>query len=152
MMYISQLPLLSSGFRPCPYTRTFLALRSKSTGKTRLVEANTVPVAAMVQPPKSTNLTVLESVERELQGGEIQHPSGAEARKKLVKSFGQAKGQRIYALADRMAVSEAQLEKNMANTANAVDSSALVVKVADALPSVIPERNRSVQGGRAKKV
>ena len=78
-----------SGKPPEKYFRTFLAIRNKTTGKTRLVEANETVLAPVIQYPKSTNPL--------LNGGPEEHVKKnveevVEASKHLTKSFGQSKG------------------------------------------------------------
>ena len=78
-----------SGKPPEKYFRTFVAIRNKTTGKTRLVEANETVLAPVIQYPKSTNPL--------LNGGPEEHVKRnmeeiVEASKHLTKSFGQSKG------------------------------------------------------------
>ena len=65
---------------------TFIAIRNKTTGKTRLVEANEIVLKPEVTYPKSKNPVLLQ------EGGEKKTlEEKIEASKHLIKSFGQSK-------------------------------------------------------------
>ena len=71
------------------YYKTFLAIRNKQTGKTRLTEVNETVLAPMIEYPKSNNPVLLQEVQEnktlEEKRGDSKH---------LVQSFGQSKGAR----------------------------------------------------------
>ena len=71
------------------YYTTFLAIRNKKTGKTRLTEVNETVLAPVVEYPQSHNPVLLQEVQDnktlEEKRGDSKH---------LVQSFGQSKGQR----------------------------------------------------------
>ena len=71
------------------YFTTFLAIRNKKTGKTRLIEANETVMAPVVQYPESHNPVLLQEDHAEKT---IEEKKGAS--KHLVGSFGQSKGAR----------------------------------------------------------
>ena len=71
------------------YYKTFLAIRNKQTGKTRLIEANETVLAPVIQYPQSSNPVLLQEVHAEKT---IEEKMGAS--KHLVQSFGQSKGAR----------------------------------------------------------
>ena len=59
--------------------------------------------------------------------GEDMRLKGMEMKKHLVKSFGQAKGQRIYEQSDRMQVESEGLESKLSSAAMGVDDDKLAV-------------------------
>ena len=71
------------------YFTTFLAIRNKKTGKTRLTEVNEIVLAPVIEYPKSHNPVLLQEVQEnktlEEKRGDSKH---------LVQSFGQSKGAR----------------------------------------------------------
>ena len=71
------------------YFTTFLAIRNKKTGKTRLTEVNETVLAPVVEYPQSQNPVLQQEVQAtktlEEKRGDSKH---------LVQSFGQSKGQR----------------------------------------------------------
>ena len=69
------------------YFNTFLAIRNKKTGKTRLVEANEVVLTAVVRNPPTTNPLLLQQTPTEKTP-----EKRVEKSKHLIKSFGQSKG------------------------------------------------------------
>ena len=89
------------------YYTTFIAIRNKSTGKTRLIEANNVVLKPEVQYPKSTNPILLQDMSKEKTLEEK-----IEASKHLIKSFGQAKGIRYYDQQEKMKVDSSQVMKH----------------------------------------
>ena len=72
------------------YFTTFLAIRDKNTGKTRLVEANETVLAPVIEYPKSTNPILLQEPQTNKTLAEKMQDS-----KNLIKSFGQSKGARL---------------------------------------------------------
>ena len=71
------------------YYNTFLAIRNKKTGKTRLTEVNEIVLAPVIEYPKSNNPVLLQEVPEEKT---LEEKRGAS--KHLVQSFGQSKGAR----------------------------------------------------------
>ena len=71
------------------YYTTFLAIRNKITGKTRLTEVNETVLAPVIEYPKSHNPVLLQEVQEDKT---LEEKRGAS--KHLVQSFGQAKGAR----------------------------------------------------------
>ena len=69
------------------YFNTFLAIRNKKTGKTRLVEANEVVLTAVVRNPETTNPLLLQQTPTEKTP-----EKRVEKSKHLIQSFGQSKG------------------------------------------------------------
>ena len=130
--------------------RTYLAIRDRRTGLSKLVEANSVTVGAVVKPPESTNDQVRMSVARsklaEEHGAmskevkEFDDPK--ESKKKLVQVFGQAKGQRMYSLSDRMAVEDEQLENKLRNAAMNVSEKAMAMPNQIMVMDTAPPMNR----------
>lgn len=130
----------SQGEPRAKYFRTFLAIRDKNTGNTRLIEANETVLAPVIQYPKSNNPVLLQestttkSVEERM-----------EASKHLIKSFGQSKGARYYEQQDKMQVDGSQLEDKVLKAAGGVSAD----QVADVpLPpeiSVIPKRQNEAR-------
>ena len=120
---------------------TFIAIRNKVTGKTRLVEANEVVLKPEVVYPKSTNPVLLQdsSHENKTLAEKI------EASKHLIKSFGQAKGQRFYDQQERMKVDSTQVEDKVLKAAGVVaeDKLAAAPKVEEV--AIIPKRNNEAR-------
>ena len=71
------------------YYKTFLAIRNKKTGKTRLTEVNETVLAPVIEYPKSHNPVLLQEVQVDKTLEEKRGDS-----KHLVQSFGQSKGAR----------------------------------------------------------
>ena len=71
------------------YYNTFLAIRNKKTGKTRLTEVNEIVLAPVIEYPKSHNPVLLQEVPVDKTLEEKRGDS-----KHLVQSFGQSKGAR----------------------------------------------------------
>lgn len=71
------------------YYKTFLAIRNKKTGKTRLTEVNETVLTPVIEYPKSHNPVLLQEVQEDKTLEEKR-----EASKHLVQSFGQSKGAR----------------------------------------------------------
>ena len=71
------------------YFTTFLAIRNKTTGKTRLTEVNETVLAPVITYPESHNPVLLQEVQEDKT---LEEKRGAS--KHLVQSFGQAKGAR----------------------------------------------------------
>merc|ERR1719319_518066 len=88
-----------SGTSSSPHMTTYLAVRDRATGKTRLVEASSVSLAPGVAPPPPSNPMLLEKVEEEKTWKER-----LAASKHLIKSFGQAKGGMVYELHERVSL------------------------------------------------
>ena len=114
--------LKGSGFRHNPY-RTYVGLRNKETGTMKLYEVNEVTVGANVQAPPTKNPTLL--MQKELDQETDETKKRAAAKKHLVNEFGQAKGQRMYAQADRMAVADTNLTEKLSKAAENVDLEAI---------------------------
>jgi len=107
----------------------------------RLVEANVITVGAEVSPPASTNPMLKEKsngVE-----GEDMRLKRMEMKKHLVKSFGQAKGQRIYEQSDRMQVESEGLESKLSSAAMGVDDDKLAVPGQAPSLNLTPPCNRN---------
>ena len=116
---------------------TFIAIRNKHTGKTRLIEANEVVLKPEVEYPKSTNPVLL---------GESSHENKTlaekiEASKHLIKSFGQAKGQRFYDQQERMKVDSTQVEDKVLKAAGVVAQDKLAAAPKLEEVAIIPKRN-----------
>ncbi len=130
---------------------TYIGVRDKRSDKMRLVEANLVAVGAEIDSPPTTNMLLLEKAreeerkKEEADSKEDVHRARLDRKKHLVRSFGQAKGQRIYEQADRMQVKSDVLEGKLKTAAEAVDSSLLEETAgpeSDAAASIAPPVNR----------
>ena len=128
---------------------TYIGIRDKTTNTMRLVEANVITVGAEVSPPASTNPMLKEKsngVE-----GEDMRLKRMEMKKHLVKSFGQAKGQRIYEQSDRMQVESEGLESKLSSAAMGVDDDKLAVPGQAPSLNLTPPCNRYMQLVMSKK-
>jgi len=105
---------------------TYIGVRDKETNTMRLVEANVITVGAEVSPPESTNPMLLTDKSKEAEGEDMR-AKRMEMKKHLVKSFGQAKGQRIYEQSDRMAVESDALQSKLSSAAMSVDDEKLAM-------------------------
>jgi len=99
-----------------PHFITYLAIRDKESGKTRLVETNSTVLKPQVSVPESKNPTIKqESVDAPTLAQKI------EASKHLIKQFGQKKGSRFYEQQERMKIDSSQTEERAAAAAAGVD-------------------------------
>ena len=115
---------------------TFIAIRNKTTGKTRLIEANEIVLKPEVTYPKSTNPVLLqESHENKTLEEKIQ------ASKHLIKSFGQSKGIRFYDQQDRMKVDSSQVEDKVMKAAGVVTEDQIKEAPKVEEVQIIPKRN-----------
>ena len=96
----------------------------------KLYEIDEITVGSNVEGPKTKNAHLL-MIQEGLQETD-EKKSLAAAKKHLVNTFGQAKGQRIYAQADRMAVEADQLTEKLARAAENVSQEDMYV----------PEKNK----------
>ena len=119
---------------------TYIGVRDKETNTMRLVEANVITVGAEVSPPESTNPMLKEKSEKV--EGEDMRLKRMEMKKHLVKSFGQAKGQRIYEQSDRMQVESEALQSKLSNAAMNVDDEKLVMPGQAPVLDLTPPCNR----------
>jgi len=124
------------------YYNTFVALRDKSTGKTRLIQANETVLSPKVNYPSSKNpLLLQENTEAKTFAEKM------EQSKHLIKSFGQAKGQRFYDQQDRMRVDTSQVEEKVLKAAGGVSEGKLEAVPEAEEVQIIPTRN----GGAGRK-
>ena len=145
--------LKGSGFRYDPYYATYIGVRNKADGTMKLYEVDQVTVAANVPAPPTKNPTLLMAKELEQETDEAK--KRAAAKKHLVTEFGQTKGQRMYAQADRMAVTDENLAEKLSKAADNVDLAAITLPhnpANDANPTgnLTPPCNR--QAGRKEEV
>jgi len=96
---------------------TYLGIRDKVTGKTRLIETNSVVLRADVTYPPTTNPTLLA----EGPGKDITYVQRMEASKHLIKSFGQQKGSRFYEQQERMRIESSQADMRASKAAMGAD-------------------------------
>ena len=120
---------------------TFIAIRNKVTGKTRLVEANEVVLKPEVVYPKSTNPILLQDSAHENKT----LAEKIEASKHLIKSFGQAKGQRFYDQQERMMVDSTQVEDKVLKAAGVVAEDKLEAAPKVEEVTIIPKRNNEAK-------
>ena len=120
---------------------TFIAIRNKVTGKTRLVEANEVVLKPEVVYPKSTNPILLQDSAHENKS----LAEKIEASKHLIKSFGQAKGQRFYDQQERMKVESTQVEDKVLKAAGVVAEDKLEAAPKVEEVTIIPKRNNEAK-------
>jgi len=120
------------------YHNTYIAIRNKKTGKARLLEANNVVMVPAVAAPQTTNLLLLQEPDKE-QTKEERLESG----KHLMKSFGQAKGQRFYEQADRMKVEGSQVEEKVARAAGLVTEDKIETAAPPQQVEIIPPCNKA---------
>ena len=99
---------------------TYLAIRNKETGKTRLVETNSLVLKPVVTPPAARNPTLKQEDGVELTAEEKRNEKW-EASKHLIKAFGQQKGSRFYEQQDRMRIEADQVDDKAAKAAASVD-------------------------------
>eukprot|EP00092_Neocalanus_flemingeri_P002032 GFUD01002169.1.p1 GENE.GFUD01002169.1~~GFUD01002169.1.p1 ORF type:complete len:409 (-),score=108.62 GFUD01002169.1:45-1271(-) len=127
------------------YYNTFVALRDKTTGKTRLLQANETILSPKINYPTTKNpLLLQEKVETKTFAEKM------EASKHLIKSFGQAKGQRFYDQQDRMRVDDTQVEEKVLKAAGAVTEDRLVAAPEAETVQMVPTRNN--EAGRRDQV
>jgi len=127
------------------YYNTFVALRDKNTGKTRLIQANETVLSPKITYPATKNpLLLQENVEAKSFAEKM------EASKHLIKSFGQAKGQRFYDQQDRMRVDTSQVEEKVMKAAGAVSGDRLTAAPEAESIQIIPKRNEG--SGRKEQV
>jgi len=118
------------------YYNTFVALRDKTTGKTRLLQANETVLSPKIKYPSTKNpLLLQENVETKTFAEKM------EASKHLIKSFGQSKGARFYDQQDRMRVDTSQVEEKVLKAAGAVTEDRLVAAPEAEVVQIIPTRN-----------
>ena len=122
---------------------TYIGVRDKETNTMRLVEANVITVGAEVSPPQSTNPMLLTDKSNG-EEGEDMRVKRMEMKKHLVKSFGQAKGQRIYEQPDRMQVESDTLQSKLSSAALSVDDEMLSVPGQAPTLDLTPPCNRYV--------
>jgi len=119
-----------------PHYKTYLALRDKKTGKTRLIEANPIVMKPKVTYPETKNPMLLMD--------NVQPTTFAEkiaASKHLIKSFGQAKGARFYDLQDSMKIDAGQIEDKMSKAVGSVTEDKLIEGPKPTEVNIVPERN-----------
>ena len=127
------------------YYNTFVALRDKTTGKTRLLQANETILSPRITYPSTKNpLLLQEKVENKTFAEKM------EASKHLIKSFGQAKGARFYDQQDRMRVDTTQVEEKVMKAAGAVTEDRLAAAPEAEAVQIIPKRNS--EAGRREQV
>eukprot|EP00090_Calanus_glacialis_P032727 TRINITY_DN54235_c0_g1_i1.p1 TRINITY_DN54235_c0_g1~~TRINITY_DN54235_c0_g1_i1.p1 ORF type:complete len:409 (-),score=140.97 TRINITY_DN54235_c0_g1_i1:50-1276(-) len=135
----------SNTSRTNKYYNTFVALRDKNTGKTRLIQANeTVLSPKIIYPSTKNPLLLQEKVEAKTFAEKM------EASKHLIKSFGQAKGQRFYDQQDRMRVDTSQVEEKVMKAAGAVSEDRLTAVPEAESVQIVPKRNDGA--GRKEQV
>jgi len=117
---------------------TFVAIRNKETGKTRLIEANEIVLKPDVEYPKSTNPVLLQDGEEKKTLEEK-----IEASKHLIKSFGQSKGIRFYDQQDRMKVDSTQVEDKVMKAAGVVTEDQIQAAPQVQEVEIIPKRNEA---------
>jgi len=118
------------------YYNTFIALRDKATGKTRLIQANEVVLSPKVNYPATKNpLLLQESTEAKTYAEKM------EQSKHLSKSFGQAKGQRFYDQQEKMRVDTSQVEEKVLKAAGGVMEGKLEAAPTADEVQIIPTRN-----------
>merc|ERR1719309_176753 len=129
-----------------PFYTTYIAIREKSTGKTRLIETVRACLRPKVDYPNSTNPLLMNDDSTE--------PSGSDRfsiNKQLIKAFGQRKGQRYYENKDNLQVDEEDTNMRMKQAASGVDATSLESRAADTGEqtslSIIPDRDENA--GRA---
>jgi len=120
------------------YHNTFIAIRNKKTGKTRLIEASTTVMEPSVIAPKTTNPVLLQEVESE-QTREDKMAAG----RHLIKAFGQAKGQRFYEQQDRMKVENSQIEEKVGKAAELVSDERLEAAAPVEEMDIVPPCDRN---------
>jgi len=118
-----------------PFYTTYVALRNKKTGKTRLIEANQVVMKPKVNyPPTKNPLLLQENIEATTFAEKMA------ASKHLIKSFGQAKGARFYDQQDRMKVDAGQIEDKISKAAGSVTEDRLAEAPKLTEIEIIPKR------------
>jgi len=118
------------------YYNTFVALRDKSSGKTRLLQANETVLSPKINYPSTKNpLLLQENVELKTFAEKM------EASKHLIKSFGQSKGARFYDQQDRMRVDTSQVEEKVLKAAGAVTEDRLIAAPEAEVVQIVPTRN-----------
>ena len=105
---------------------TYIGIRDKTTNTMRLVEANVITVGAEISPPVSTNPILREKELEELDEEDVR-AQRMEMKKHLVRSFGQAKGQKMYEQQDRMNVKSEALQNKLSRAAMGVGDEMLVL-------------------------
>ena len=121
-----------------PYFTTFLAIRNKTTGKTRLIEANEVVLKPVVNHPKSTNEFLLREKKDEK---DMTLAERAEARKNLARSFGRKQGINYYNQQEKMQIESSQVEDKMIKAAGVVEQDKIQETVKTEEVEIIPKRN-----------
>ncbi|XP_023334245.1 uncharacterized protein LOC111705804 isoform X3 [Eurytemora carolleeae] len=136
---------------------TYLAIRDKSTGKTRLIESLNVMMRPelinmqdrpkSVVAPRSTNPLLLKTEVKE-----VNSEDRIETNKQLIKSFGQRKGQRYYELKELNTVDAEDTEARVLKAAGVVDAGAVTTPVIEAKTtlSLVPPRDEDA--GRADMI
>lgn len=123
------------------YHNTFIAIRNKKTGKTRLIEANGAVMVPTVSAPATLNPLLLEPDTKKDQTWQEKRESG----KHLIKAFGQAKGQRFYEQQDRMKVEADQVEDKVARAAGGVTEDKLAAAAPVVEIVIVPPTNREAK-------
>ena len=126
----------ATGILSNTYYETFVAVRNKASGKTRLFHSNEMELAPVVNYPQTTNpLLLQEHIEEKTSAEKL-----AES-KSLIKSFGQSKGQRFYDQQEKMKIDSSQTEDKIMKAAGSIAGEALEEAPKAAEIRLIPKRN-----------
>lgn len=109
--------LNGNGVRYDPYFSTYIGIRNKEDGTMKLYEIEQATVGAKFKAPATKNPTLLQ----EEVDTKDEKKTREMAKKHLVQEFGQSKGKRIFAQADRMAIEAENLTEKLTRTAENVD-------------------------------
>jgi len=139
------LPFVNTDDKQDTYYTTYLAIRDKHTGKSRLIETVNVLMAPKVEAPASTNPLLLKKVAETISSEER-----FESNKLLIKAFGQRKGQRYYENKEALRVDEEDAEAKVLKAAGAVDAKSLSTLVTKTELDIIPARDPNA--GRADMI
>jgi len=143
---VNEMKYKNSGDKQDSYYTTYLAIRDKASGKTRLIEAQNMLMKPDVEVPKSTNPVLLRH-EPETASAETR----LEANKSLIKAFGQKKGQRYYENKELLSVDDDETAAKVLRAAGAVDSSKLNEKAETTSKlDIVPPRDETA--GRADMI
>ena len=127
------------------YYNTFVALRDKTTGKTRLIQANETVLSPKITYPSTKNpLLLQENVEAKTFAEKM------EQSKHLIKSFGQKKGINFYNQQEKMRVDSTLMEDKVLKAAGAVTMDKLEAAPEAEEVQIIPTRNNNA--GRKEQV
>ncbi len=124
LTYTSTVPSLR-GQRYDPYYSTYIGLRNKEDGTIKLIEVEEMTLGAKVKPPQTRNTVLLQAKLDDSK--DDAKKQAAAAKKHLVTEFGQSKGQRIYAQADRMAIEAENLTEKLSKAAESVSQDAIML-------------------------